>query len=271
MARIFVSYAHEDKEAAHQIAAALTDAGLEPWLDVQELRGGAELLRTIAEVLAEAAYFAIALTRRALTKPWVLAEMRMALTREIEQGRPKVVVLLLDDCEVPTELRHKIYLDFRGRFDAAVTELADHLRGVAGAAPTPKQTILAEMIRDADAELWARLGAGTGAAHWSQSEAADVIRELRSPSARGGRARTTRHGKTSLWRPSGARPAPVRRAPAARWDGWPSWAFSRKRGISTTGGRHSRPGATATFCGSFAAPPGAAVCSRRCRRRCPSA
>jgi hypothetical protein len=181
MARIFVSHAHEDKEAAHQIAAALTEAGLEPWLDVQELRGGDELLRTIAEVLAEAAYFAIALTPRALTKPWVLAEMRMALTREIEQGQPKVVVLLLEDCEVPIELRHKIYLDFRGRFDAAVTELADHLRGVAGAAPMPKQTILAEMIRDADAELWARLGGGTGAADdWGQNEAADVIRELRS-------------------------------------------------------------------------------------------
>jgi hypothetical protein len=181
MAKIFVSHAHEDKDAAHQITAALAAAGLEPWLDVQELRSGDELLRTIAKVLAEAAYFAVILTRTALTKPWVLTEMRMALSSEIEHGLPRVVVLRLDDCEMPIELRYKVYLDFRGRFDAALTELADHVKGVARAVPTPKQTILAEMIERADAELWARLCAGAGSRDgWKQSEAANVIRDLRS-------------------------------------------------------------------------------------------
>jgi hypothetical protein len=158
----------------------LAKARLGPWLDAQELRSGDELLRTIATVLAEAEYFTIVLSRTALTKPWVLAEMRMALTAEIEKGRPKVVVLRLDDCEVPIELRHKVYLDFRGRFDDALKELADHVSGIARAVPTPKQTILAEMIANADAELWARLSAGGGRNEWKQSEAADVIRDLRS-------------------------------------------------------------------------------------------
>jgi hypothetical protein len=181
MAKIFISHTHEDRDAAHQITTALAKAGLEPWLDVQELRSGDELLRTIAKVLAEAEYFAIVLTRRAQTKPWVLTEMRMALTSEIENGHPKVLVLRLDDCEVPIELRHKVYLDFRGRFDAALTELADHVQGVVQAVPTPKQTILAEMIKNADVEVWARLSAGAGSQEeWKQTEAADVIRDLRS-------------------------------------------------------------------------------------------
>jgi hypothetical protein len=122
MAKIFVSHTHEDRDAAHQITTALAKAGLEPWLDVQELRSGDELLRTIAEVLAESEYFALVLTRRAQIKPWVLTEMRMALTSEIENGRPKVLVLRLDDCELPIELRHKVYLDFRGRFDVALKQ-----------------------------------------------------------------------------------------------------------------------------------------------------
>jgi TIR domain len=180
MAKIFVSHAHEDKDAAHQITAALAKVGLEPWLDVQELRSGDELLRTVASVLAEAAYFAVVLTHTALTKPWVLTETRMALSSEIEHGRPRVVVLLLDDCEMPIELRHKVYLDFRGRFDAALTELADHVKGIARAVPTPKQTILAEMVQQADAELWTRLCAGAGSRdEWKQSEASNVIRDLR--------------------------------------------------------------------------------------------
>lgn len=181
MEKIFVSYAHEDGDAAHQITAALTKVGLDPWLDAQELRSGDELLKTIATVLAEVEYFAIVLSHTALTKRWVLAEMRMALTAEIEKGRPKVIVLRLDDCDVPIELRHKIYLDFRGRFEAALSELADHVSGVASAVALPKQTILAEMINNADAELWARLSAGGGSRDtWKQAEAANAIRDLRS-------------------------------------------------------------------------------------------
>lgn len=181
MAKVFISHAHEDRDAAHQITTALATAGLDPWLDVQELRSGDELLKTIATVLAEAEYFAIVLSRTALTKPWVLAETRMALTAEIEKMHPKVVVLRLDDCEVPIELGHKVYLNFRGRFDDALKELADHVSGIARAVPAPKQTILAEMIANADVELWARLSAGAGGRdEWKQSEAADVIRDLRS-------------------------------------------------------------------------------------------
>jgi hypothetical protein len=181
MPKIFISHAHEDQDAAHQITTALGKAGLDPWLDVQELRSGEELLKTIAKVLAEAEYFAIVLSRTALTKPWVLAEMRMALTAEIEKGRPKVLVLRLDDCEVPIELRHKLYLDFRGRFDLALTELADHAKGVTRAVPTPKQTILSEMIKNADAELWSRLCSGAGSEEQlKQNEVVDAIRDLRS-------------------------------------------------------------------------------------------
>jgi hypothetical protein len=181
MPKIFLSHAHEDKEAAHQVARALTSAGLDPWLDVQELRSGDGLLQSIATVLGEAEYFVLLLSRTALTKRWVLAEMRMALTAEIEKGRPRVIVLRLDDCEVPIELRHKVHLDFRGRFDDALKELVDHIKGGGVAVPPPKQTILAEMIAGADAELWDRLTAGAGGHdEFTRAEAANAIRDLRT-------------------------------------------------------------------------------------------
>lgn len=181
MAKIFISHAHEDRAAAHQITTALTVARLDPWLDVQELRSGDELLKVIAEVLGEAGYFVVLFSRTALTKPWVLQEMRVALTAEIEKGRPRLIVLRLDDCEMPIELKHKLYLDFRGRFDAALAELADHIGGLSRAVATPKQTILAEMIKNADHELWTRLSAGAGSRdEWKQTEVADAIHDLRS-------------------------------------------------------------------------------------------
>jgi hypothetical protein len=180
MTKIFLSHAHEDKDAARQITTALAGAGLDSWLDVQKLRSGDELLKTIATVLAEVNVFAVLLSRTALAKSWVLVEMRMALTREIEEGSPKVIVLRLDDCEVPMELRHKVFLDFRGRFDAAVSELTDHVKGVERILPIPKQTILANMIEQADSELWQRLTRGSGSREkWARSDAAAAIRDLR--------------------------------------------------------------------------------------------
>jgi len=139
MAKIFVSHAHEDRDAAHQIAIALAKAGLDPWMDSPELRPGDELLKTIATVLAEAQYFAIVLSRMATTKPWVLTGMRMALTAEIEKAHPKVVVLRLDDCEVPIELRHKV----RRTCDTGDT-------GDAGARRIVKRLAAAGFLQDAD-------------------------------------------------------------------------------------------------------------------------
>jgi hypothetical protein len=57
--------------------------------------------------------------------------------------------------------------------------LSDHLKGAALVAPTPKQTVLAEMVQNADPELWKRLSAGSRNA-WKQTEAANVIRDLHS-------------------------------------------------------------------------------------------
>jgi hypothetical protein len=179
--RVFISHAHEDDAAAHQIAAALSRAGLDPWLDVQQLQPGHQLLERLAAALNEVDYYAVVLTRAALASPWVLTELRIALTSEIERNRPRVIVLLLDEVDVPIEVRHKVHLDFRGRFDAALDSLADHINGVTAVVPTPKQAIVADMVGAADTELWARLSAGRGSAEeWSQQDAADVIRRLRS-------------------------------------------------------------------------------------------
>lgn len=107
--------------------------------------------------------------------------MRMALTSEIKRGRFRVVVLLLDDCEIPIKLRHKLYLDFRSRFQDGMRELLDHLAGFDAEIPMPNQAVVAGIIRDADLELWSRLTVARGSrVEWHQPEVANIIRELSS-------------------------------------------------------------------------------------------
>jgi hypothetical protein len=90
MATVFLSYSHDDTAAVLQISAVLARAGLEPWLDSQEIRSGADLLQSVADALTKVDYYLVVLSAQSLTKPWVLTEMRMALVREIEHGRPRV-------------------------------------------------------------------------------------------------------------------------------------------------------------------------------------
>lgn len=60
-------------------------------------------------------------------------------------------------------------------------ELAEHIQGRASTATPPKQTILAEIIKNADAELWSRFSSGGGGGNeWKQGSAASAVRELRT-------------------------------------------------------------------------------------------
>lgn len=47
---------------------------------------------------------------KALTKEWVRTEMVMALTHEIEHHKPRVVIVRVDDCQIPLEAAHKGWL-----------------------------------------------------------------------------------------------------------------------------------------------------------------
>ena len=178
MPKVFLSHTHQDADAVRQIAVALTEGGLETWLDAEQLFAGDELLAKIASAIDEVDHFVLLLSRAALAKPWVLTEMRIALTLEIERRRPQVIVLRLDDCPLPIEASHKVYLDLKPDFGAALGRLVYALKRAKELIPVPKQTILSEMIERANPELWARLGAGGADQEWKQTEAADAVRQL---------------------------------------------------------------------------------------------
>jgi hypothetical protein len=89
-----------------------------------------------------------------------------------------VVALRLDDSELPIYLQHKLFLNFQGRFDSALATLADDLTGATQGAAPPRQAVLAEMVKNADDELWTRLSHGTS--EWTRHDVADVLRGLQT-------------------------------------------------------------------------------------------
>ena len=83
---IFLSYAHEDTDAARRIADALRSHGLEVWFDQNELRGGdtwdAKIRRQIKESTSLRRFdpFPIFYTRRTIIAAFPSRSPTVALT-----------------------------------------------------------------------------------------------------------------------------------------------------------------------------------------------
>lgn len=114
-ARLFFSHATEDKGRILQVYGRLIEAfpDLDPWIDTFEITGGQALLDKIAEGMDQAVRFFVFLSPISVTKPWVQAELRRALTQELGGKRPDYVVpvKLGGLTSVPAFVEHKKYID----------------------------------------------------------------------------------------------------------------------------------------------------------------
>jgi hypothetical protein len=102
--RIFLSYSWEDKERVMQIHDLLEAAGAEPWIDREEIRGGADWELSIKRQMHDSQRVVIFLSQASLQKVgYAWAEIRMAarIAEEQPEGTPFIIPVKLDDCALP--------------------------------------------------------------------------------------------------------------------------------------------------------------------------
>jgi hypothetical protein len=107
--RVFICHAHEDKAAAASLYKKLLDAGLEPWLDKENLRGGSswdeQIKRTIDK---EIDYFLVLQSSALVNKKVGYVNKEIYEARERQKffrfGTRFIIPLRIDDCEVLEEL-----------------------------------------------------------------------------------------------------------------------------------------------------------------------
>ena len=105
--RIFLSYAREDIAWAEEQSRVLEPAGVEVYLDVRSNRAGEPWEERIHTELERASQVRVGWSRHAAQSEWVRREYMWALERAASaEGTPGLLVYLLDDTELPEELRH---------------------------------------------------------------------------------------------------------------------------------------------------------------------
>jgi len=120
-AKVFISYATEDKEFAHKLYQNMEDAGLNPWRDRENLRGGDNWEEVIAQVIGNADYFVL-LQSRALEnrkKSIVFQELHEALKQQkrFKPGSKFIIPTKIDDCSLLENLKHIHSIDLSGKKD----------------------------------------------------------------------------------------------------------------------------------------------------------
>lgn len=145
MARIFISYSHSDAEYVRAMAAALKMLGQEPFYAQEAVAPGQPHQRVLAQNLRSADAIVFVLSSNSLESRYVTAEMGAALGYFEERGRPVLIPVVIDNSELPEQIRHiqGVFAAGRKPEDVAIDIAAavEHVVGRVQALEEKKQVI----------------------------------------------------------------------------------------------------------------------------------
>ncbi|MDB4950393.1 MAG: transrane sensor protein [Gemmatimonadetes bacterium] len=125
--RVFISHSSLDKEFAIWISVDLKNSGYDVWLDSWNIKVGESIPSAVGVGLDVCDFVAVVLSSHAVNSRWVENEWHAKHWDEVQQGRVRVLPLLIEDCTVPTLLKTKKYADFRHDHQHGLDELLDSL------------------------------------------------------------------------------------------------------------------------------------------------
>lgn len=133
MAKIFFSYAHEDKDKVLALKNALESQHHEVWLDDKDIPIGISIPHAIQIGINNCDYFAIFLTKNAEQSPWVKRELATYLMRDVTDKRDAILPLKFEECKISdfTPLLDSLkYADFTKSFDHGVSQVLERVSSV---------------------------------------------------------------------------------------------------------------------------------------------
>lgn len=122
-ARVFVSHAGEDKPFVRKLVAALKGQNLNVWFDEGELQVGDSIVAGVSDGLKNTDYLVAILSKASMGSRWVQAELNATLMEELSGKGVTVLPVLIEDCELPTLLKDRVYVDFRHDFSSGLQKL----------------------------------------------------------------------------------------------------------------------------------------------------
>jgi len=133
--KVFICHAKEDKERfVLDFAKKLREKGIDAWLDEWEMKPGDSLVDKIFEEgIKECDMFMVILSEDSINKRWVRDELNSAIVQRIEKSTKIIPVIIDENVEVPTSLKHIIWVkiqnlsDYKEEFRKILSAIYDEI------------------------------------------------------------------------------------------------------------------------------------------------
>ncbi len=122
----FISHSSLDNAFAIKLVEELKKEN-EVWIDLWNMDIGDKLPLKIERGIDNAKEFVVILSKNSLKSRWVQYEFNMALIKSIEDMNYRVVVIRIDDCEVPLRFKPFLYIDSPGDEKGAIDKMKKFL------------------------------------------------------------------------------------------------------------------------------------------------
>ena len=110
---LIISYSRLDIKSARILKSALEKYGFNIWLDEQQMEFGQDIAERLKTEFARSDFVLLLITQHSLDSKWVQWELEYVLELEKQQGRAKVIPILMGGDKLPAKLALRHYSDFR--------------------------------------------------------------------------------------------------------------------------------------------------------------
>lgn len=115
---VFVSYSRREAPFVNDLVANIEKNGYVSWLDYRSLVPGKAWQQQILDGIHHADIFLLVVSKESIASKNVEREWREAITQQ-----KRIILLLFEAVQLPTELKDKVWIDFRTSFNQSIKAL----------------------------------------------------------------------------------------------------------------------------------------------------
>ena len=132
--RVFLCYAHDDREIVHKLYDRLVRDGIQIWLDVERLRPGQDWEREIRKAILKSHVVIVCLSQRFnKRRGYRHEELKIAAEKAklLSSGEVFIIPVRMEKCDMPESLRHLQRVDLfeAGGYKELIQALQEYVRG----------------------------------------------------------------------------------------------------------------------------------------------